>query len=250
MQEKRYKISEVAARIGISPSIIRHYEEKGLVSPIKDPENGYRLFSEEDIYKIWDVTFFRSFDMGLEHIDSLFRGCDLDKRIGIISDHRDCLETLLGKAKRNILLCDFTARYAHRAKEVEKDPYVSAREVYQLYPEEDFYDRSSSSFPLCTFGGVINGETVSRYTMVFDDDMQYLELDRGEELVIENTVVVTVCSDQYPDPQKPLEIALKKANDAGFAVEPPYYYIFLLNQGWDSGEKEYYYRILLSQKSI
>ncbi|MBQ6811153.1 MAG: hypothetical protein IJO94_07115, partial [Firmicutes bacterium] len=131
-----------------------------------------------------------------------------------------------------------------------KEPYVSAREVYQLYPEEDFYDRSSSSFPLCTFGGVIKGESVSCCTMVFDDDMQYLELDRGEELVIENTVVVTVCSDQYPDPQKPLEIALKKANDAGFAVEPPYYYIFLLNQGWDSGEKEYYYRIMLSQKSI
>ena len=188
--------------------------------------------------------------MGLDHIDSLFRGCDLDKRIGIIAEHREYLEKLLSEVKQNILLCDFTARYAHRVKESANAPYVSAREIYRLHPEEDFYNRSSPSFPICTFGDVINGETISRYTMVFDDDMEYLELDPGNALVIENAVVVTVCSDQYPNPEKPLKMALKKAEEAGFTVKPPYYYIFLLNQGWDSGEKEYYYRILLTQKTI
>ena len=41
--------AEVAERIGISASSIRYYEEKGMIRTEKDPENGYRYFTEADI---------------------------------------------------------------------------------------------------------------------------------------------------------------------------------------------------------
>lgn len=246
--EKKYKIREVAEMIGISPSVIRHYEEKGLVIPEKDPGNGYRLFSEEDVFKIWDVTFFRSFDMGLDDINQLFHGCDLDERIAIISEHRRKLQELMEGMKRNLLFCDFTERYALRAKEGAELPFISEKEVYHLYAEEDFYTRFSPSFPICTFGYAFEEGRVSRYTVVYDEDMEYLELKAGKRLVVENAISVTVCVDGYFDPKIPLNSAIQKAESAGFEVTLPYYVIFLLNQGNDSEKQEYYYHVLLTRK--
>ena len=46
----RYKIGDVAGILGISPDLIRYYEEKGVVSPAKDPNNNYRY------YDTWDIN--------------------------------------------------------------------------------------------------------------------------------------------------------------------------------------------------
>lgn len=45
-------IGEIAAFTGSAPSAIRHWEKEGLISPERDPENGYRLFSPVDARKI------------------------------------------------------------------------------------------------------------------------------------------------------------------------------------------------------
>lgn len=245
---KKYRIREVAEMIGISPSVIRHYEEKGLVAPEKDPRNGYRLFSEEDIFKIWDITFFRSFDMGLHEIDYLFRSGDLNRRMEIISEHRKKLTVLLEAIKRNLLLCDFTERYALRAKESEMEPYISEKEIYRLYPAGDFFSHGSPSFPICTFGYAFEEDAVSRYTVVFGEDMGYLDLQSGQSLVVENAISVTVGVDSYSDLQVPLNLAIQKAESMGFKVTFPYYLIFLLHQGDDSRKQVYYYRVLLTQE--
>ena len=51
IMEKKYKIHEVAEYLGLTPTAIRHYEQKGLIHIEKDPDNGYRMFSDEDMYK-------------------------------------------------------------------------------------------------------------------------------------------------------------------------------------------------------
>jgi putative AdoMet-dependent methyltransferase len=45
------KIKDVADKLNISPSAIRFYEEKGLISPAKQDNNQYRTMSIEDIKK-------------------------------------------------------------------------------------------------------------------------------------------------------------------------------------------------------
>ncbi|MEK5476154.1 TioE family transcriptional regulator [Paenibacillus sp. FSL R5-0407] len=50
--KQRMTIGEIAAFTGSAPSAIRHWEKEGLISPERDPENGYRLFSPVDARKI------------------------------------------------------------------------------------------------------------------------------------------------------------------------------------------------------
>ena len=67
----RYKIGDVARILGISPDLIRYYEEKGVVSPTKDPINNYRYFDTWDINFLLDCLWFKNFGFGIEHVSNI-----------------------------------------------------------------------------------------------------------------------------------------------------------------------------------
>mgnify|MGYP002573294720 CR=1 FL=1 len=46
------KINEVEAAVGVTKKNIRFYEEEGLISPRREPGNGYRSYSEADIERL------------------------------------------------------------------------------------------------------------------------------------------------------------------------------------------------------
>jgi DNA-binding transcriptional MerR regulator len=47
-------ISDVAAKVGISPDTIRSYCRQGLLSPLRD-SSGRRLFTHDDVPRIRDI---------------------------------------------------------------------------------------------------------------------------------------------------------------------------------------------------
>ncbi|MFD0586957.1 methyltransferase domain-containing protein [Paenibacillus sp. GCM10027627] len=51
------KVHEAARLLGVTPRTLRFYEEKGLVAPQKEIENGYRSYSEEDLIALrWAIS--------------------------------------------------------------------------------------------------------------------------------------------------------------------------------------------------
>ena len=47
---QRYRIGEVSKMVDVPVETIRFLEQKGLLTPEKNPENGYRYYS------VWDVN--------------------------------------------------------------------------------------------------------------------------------------------------------------------------------------------------
>ncbi|TDF95127.1 TioE family transcriptional regulator [Paenibacillus piri] len=58
--KNRMTIGETAAFTGVATSAIRHWEKEGLLTPERDPENGYRLFTPVHIRKILLIRTLRS----------------------------------------------------------------------------------------------------------------------------------------------------------------------------------------------
>lgn len=61
-------IKEAADRLGISSRAIRFYEEKGLLRPAKQPENGYRIYTENDIWRLQTISALREIGMSIQDI--------------------------------------------------------------------------------------------------------------------------------------------------------------------------------------
>ncbi|WP_248926717.1 TioE family transcriptional regulator [Paenibacillus hamazuiensis] len=58
--KNRMTIGEAAAFAGVATSAIRHWEKEGLLTPERDPENGYRLFTPTHLRKILLIRTLRS----------------------------------------------------------------------------------------------------------------------------------------------------------------------------------------------
>jgi DNA-binding transcriptional MerR regulator len=91
------KIQEVATQTGLSIHALRYYEQLGLVSPITREDNGHRMYSEDDIYRIVFVTHLRSAGMPIAEIKryvELAKGDDstVGARLEILETHKRSVE--------------------------------------------------------------------------------------------------------------------------------------------------------------
>lgn len=66
-----YTIGHVAKFLGVSRDTLKFYEEKGLVKPKQNKDNGYRKYNRFDIYDIATVNFYREMDIEIKKIKEL-----------------------------------------------------------------------------------------------------------------------------------------------------------------------------------
>ena len=68
------KINEVEALAGITKKNIRFYEEQGLISPRRNPENGYRDYADEDVLVLRRIRLLRKLDVPIDEIRLMLSG--------------------------------------------------------------------------------------------------------------------------------------------------------------------------------
>lgn len=61
-------IKEAAKLSGVSSQNIRFYEREGLLHPERDPNNSYRLYTQQDLHNLKLIRMLRMLDMPLEEI--------------------------------------------------------------------------------------------------------------------------------------------------------------------------------------
>jgi len=70
-ESNMYTIGQVAKFLGVSRDTLKFYEEKKLVKPKQNMENGYRKYDHFDIYDITTVNFYREVDIEIKKIQEL-----------------------------------------------------------------------------------------------------------------------------------------------------------------------------------
>ena len=75
----RYKIGDMAKILGISPDLLRYYEKKGVVSPVKNKDNDYRYYDTRDTNFLIDCLFYKNFGFSIEETSELVRSCSIEE---------------------------------------------------------------------------------------------------------------------------------------------------------------------------
>jgi len=68
------KINEVEAAVGVTKKNIRFYEEEGLITPSREPGNGYRSYSQADVECLRRIKLLRKLDVPLAEIREMLEG--------------------------------------------------------------------------------------------------------------------------------------------------------------------------------
>ena len=112
------KINEVEAAVGVTKKNIRFYEEEGLITPSREPGNGYRSYSQADVERLRRIKLLRKLDVPLaegmaQQLERLStRRKDLDEAIGFC--------TVLEKASGNLEELDVEQTLARLAAREEQ----------------------------------------------------------------------------------------------------------------------------------
>lgn len=67
-----FRIGEIAKQAGVSVDTIRHYTQKALLAPRRDPENGYQLYASTDVQRVRFILQAKRLGYTLKEIDEIF----------------------------------------------------------------------------------------------------------------------------------------------------------------------------------
>ncbi|MFZ7120031.1 MAG: MerR family transcriptional regulator [Eubacteriaceae bacterium] len=95
----KYKISEFASILGVTPDTLRLYEKYGIIKPIISDENNYRYFDDLDARNILRSRWYRSFNIPLSESTLLTNQADLDSIIGKFENREKELKEEIKKTK-------------------------------------------------------------------------------------------------------------------------------------------------------
>ena len=79
-------IGDVEKITGISKDRLRYYEEKQLITPVRDTDNSYREYDNEEVMKLLGIQLYRSMDLGVKEIrqiqssDTIEEICEVFKK--------------------------------------------------------------------------------------------------------------------------------------------------------------------------
>ena len=102
------KISDASRATGVSRDMIRFYEKQGLVCPARLP-NGYRDYSDEDLYLLTVIRYLSNLGVPLRVISTAFESGQTDLLVGNLKDEisrltllRSQIEVRIAAAKESI----------------------------------------------------------------------------------------------------------------------------------------------------
>ncbi|MFA4132920.1 MULTISPECIES: MerR family transcriptional regulator [unclassified Brevibacillus] len=87
-----YTIGEFAKLSKVSSRMLRHYDKIGLLKPSYIEQNGYRYYSDEEMFKISMIKQFRRYGFSLEVIKSLLCKNDVEYTLQVLQNKIDELQ--------------------------------------------------------------------------------------------------------------------------------------------------------------
>ncbi|MGI5492666.1 MerR family transcriptional regulator [Microtetraspora malaysiensis] len=114
-----HSISEVARMSGLTSRTLRHYDDIGLLRPVRTASNGYRWYGRRELLRLQRILFLKELGVPLAQIGQILDGdrdgvAALRRHRADLVAHRDRLEEIITTVDRTI--ADLTGQ-AHLSEE-------------------------------------------------------------------------------------------------------------------------------------
>lgn len=120
------KINEVEAQVGVTKKNIRFYEEKGLIAPRRNSENGYREYGPGEVEQLKQIKLLRKLGVPLEEIRRMQSG---GHTVGDgMRRHLVTLEREAENLERSMELCRTLKDWEQRLDTLEADGLLERME--------------------------------------------------------------------------------------------------------------------------
>lgn len=169
-----YLISQVSKITGLTKKALRYYDEQNILVPsVRDEENGYRLYDEEDLKKAQLINLLRQFDFSISEIKDTLSVAEseedlayvLKEKIEYIEHNIAKEKALIKNIKKNmepLVLASKEESYAITIEEIDPVTVASVR-------VKDAYNQVGKYVP-ALYKGVKGEASGNMITCYYDED--------------------------------------------------------------------------------
>ena len=160
-----YMINEISKLTGVSIRMLHHYDKIGLLVPSKRNNSNYRVYSEEDVARLYQILLFKELEFSLKDIKNILDDEEFDKEEAlrvqkklmlekknrlekIIESIDDTINNIGGKtmSKKDFKAFSYDEIKAHQEKYKEEtkqkysksDAYKESKEKTSKYSKNDW----------------------------------------------------------------------------------------------------------------
>ncbi|MCD8028149.1 MAG: MerR family transcriptional regulator [Erysipelotrichaceae bacterium] len=99
--DKLYKIGEVEKMYNISTSLLRHYEEEGMLVPqYIDDKTHYRYYGNQQLEVLNTICSLRALDISINDIKTYLEGRDIDKIKQMLQSQKVIVKQRINELKK------------------------------------------------------------------------------------------------------------------------------------------------------
>ncbi|MGE4453843.1 MAG: MerR family transcriptional regulator [Sphaerochaeta sp.] len=145
----KYTIKEMAELSGVSERTLRYWEEYGLLTPVRQPQNGFRVYGKDELLIIQQILFYRELEFSLKTIkvildDPDFKAKDaLERQRELLLEKRNKLDQLIQtitytiqESKGEITMSDKEHFEGFKKQMIAENESHYGEEIRQKYGEE------------------------------------------------------------------------------------------------------------------
>ena len=88
----QYKITEIASLYGLCTDTLRYYEEQGLLHPVRDAQNGYRLYGIQDICTLNVIRGLRQLGLSTAQIGQYLNSRTVQSTLDLLMQEETLLD--------------------------------------------------------------------------------------------------------------------------------------------------------------
>jgi len=132
-----YTVKKLAELAGVSVRTLHYYDEIGLLKPTSVGENGYRYYTDESLFRLQQILFYRELDLDLMLIKNVIEAKNFDL-VTALQSHRHILQERIERLKTLINTVDTTIMHLVGEVAMSKKKIFEgfSSEKQQLYEEE------------------------------------------------------------------------------------------------------------------
>src|SRR3569832_242757 len=106
-----YTVGQLAKQCGLSVRTLHHYESIGLLIPSRRSESGYRLYTSDDVQRLYRILAYRRQGASLKEIEK-YVGANAPPLKALLARQRDAAEQEAMRLRNLITLIDRIAASA------------------------------------------------------------------------------------------------------------------------------------------
>jgi len=205
---KVYSVSQLSKLADVSVKTLHYYDHKGLLVPMRQPDNGYRTYGQKHLVILQQILIYRALDFSIEDIKNLLnaKGQDLHQALSeqrvmlverqqsislMINSIEATMNNLQAKKNLDIFFQDIPKDKVERwdamtRSRVGEEKVQESVQNFAKLSEEDAQELQEESLEITkafakTIGQPIDSKEVQELT-----DKHYKSINHMSSLVVEN----------------------------------------------------------------